>query len=223
MNRVELLQRLFSLRDAKYQAFQARLIPNIYPKSIIGVRTPQLRALAKEMDRSFLCNLPHCYFEENQIHAFMLEREKDFRTAVSDVDEFLPYVDNWASCDQLNPKVFKKHRDELLPHIRCWIGSGHTYTIRFGIKMLMDHFLDDAFHAEYPQMVADIHSEEYYVRMMQAWYFATALAKQYDAVAPYIEHYRLEKWTHNKAIQKVVESYRITPEQKEYLKQFRVK
>lgn len=223
MNRDELLRCLVLQQDAKYQAFQARLIPNIEPESIIGVRTPQLRALAKEMDRSFLGNLPHRYFEENQIHAFMLEREKDFRTAVSEVDGYLPYVDNWATCDQLNPEVFKKHRDELLPHIRRWIGSGHTYTIRFGIKMLMDHFLDGAFNAEYPQMVADIHSEEYYVRMMQAWYFATALAKRYDAVAPYIEHYRLEKWTHNKAIQKAAESYRITPKQKEYLKQFRVK
>ena len=223
MDREELLQRLFALQDAKYQAFQAKLIPNIAPERIIGVRTPELRKLAKQVGDDFKKELPHRYFEENQIHSFMLEREKDFEKAISDVESFLPYVDNWATCDQLSPKVFSKHKGELLPYVRRWLGSEHTYTIRFGMGMLMQHFLDDAFAPEYPELVAAVQSEEYYVRMMQAWYFATALAKQYDAVLPYVENYRLEKWTHNKAIQKSVESYRITPEQKEHLKGFRIK
>lgn len=223
MDREELLQRLFALQDERYQAFQAKLIPNIAPERIIGVRTPELRKLAKQVGDDFKKELPHRYFEENQIHSFMLEREKDFDKAISDVEAFLPYVDNWATCDQLSPKVFSKHKGELLPYVRRWLGSEHTYTIRFGMGMLMQHFLDDAFDSEYPELVAAVQSEEYYVRMMQAWYFATALAKQYDAVLPYIENYRLEKWTHNKAIQKSVESYRITPEQKEHLKGFRIK
>ena len=223
MDREELLQRLFALQDAKYQAFQAKLIPNIAPERIIGVRTPELRKLAKQVGDDFKKELPHRYFEENQIHSFMLEREKDFDKAISDVEAFLPYVDNWATCDQLSPKVFSKHKGELLPYVRRWLGSEHTYTIRFGMGMLMQHFLDDAFAPEYPELVAAVQSEEYYVRMMQAWYFATALAKQYHAVLPYVENYRLEKWTHYKAIQKSVESYRITPEQKEHLKGFRIK
>ena len=223
MEQKELLQRLFALQDVKYQAFQENLIPNIASERIIGVRTPELRKLAREMDEAFKQELPHRYFEENQIHSFMLGREKNFEKAIADVEAFLPYVDNWATCDQLSPKVFKKCKEDLLPHIRRWLASDHTYTIRFGMGMLMQHFLDDAFDPEYPELAASIRSEEYYVRMMQAWYFATALAKQYDAVVPYIESYRLEKWTHNKAIQKAVESYRITPEQKEYLKQFRMK
>ena len=223
MDREELLQRLFALQDERYQAFQAKLIPNIAPERIIGVRTPELRKLAKQVGDDFKKELPHRYFEENQIHSFMLEREKDFEKAISDVEAFLPYVDNWATCDQLSPKVFSKHKGELLPYVRRWLGSEHTYTIRFGMGMLMQHFLDDAFAPEYPELVAAVQSEEYYVRMMQAWYFATALAKQYDAVLPYVENYRLEKWTHNKAIQKSVESYRITPEQKEHLKGFRIK
>lgn len=225
MNRDDLLQRLFALQDIQYQAFQVKLIPNIDRQTIIGVRTPQLRALAKEMGEGedFRRNLPHRYFEENQIHSFILEREKCFEKAVAEVDAFLPYIDNWATCDQLSPKVFKRHREELLAHIRRWIASDHTYTVRFGIEMLMCHYLDDAFAPEYPEFVASVRSEEYYVRMMQAWYFATALAKQYDSVVQYIENYRLEMWTHNKAIQKAVESYRITPEQKAYLKGFRIK
>lgn len=218
----ELQQRLFSLRDEKYQAFQRKLIPNINPETIIGVRTPELRRMAKEADASIRENLPHSYFEENQIHAFSLEKEKDFDRAVQAVEAFLPYVDNWATCDQLRPKVFGKHREELLPHIRRWLGSDHTYTVRFGIGMLMQHYLDDGFDPDYPELVASVQSEKYYIRMMQAWYFATALAKQYEATVPYIETCRLEKWTHNKAIQKAVESYRITWEQKEILKKYRI-
>lgn len=225
MDRDELLERLFALQDKKYREFQINLIPNIAPETIIGVRTPELRNLAKEMGagESFRKMLPHQYFEENQVHSFLLGSCKGFEQAVSDVEVFLPYVDNWATCDQLSPKVFKKHKEELLPYIRRWLGSDHPYTIRFGIGMLMQHFLEEDFDPEYPELVAAVVSEEYYVRMMQAWYFATALAKQYEAIVLYIENYRLEKWTHNKAIQKSVESYRITPEQKEYLKRFRVK
>lgn len=225
MKQNTLLETLFSLQDRKYQQMQQRLIPNIDPDTIIGVRTPELRRIAKEIEDadSVLENLPHHYFEENQIHSFLLERGKDFERTVFEVEKFLPYVDNWATCDQLSPKVFKKHRQELLPYIDRWIASEHPYTIRFGIGMLMAHFLDDDFQPAYPEMVASVRNEDYYVKMMAAWYFATALAKQYEAVFPYISEYRLEKWTHNKAIQKAVESYRITAEQKETLKKYRIK
>lgn len=225
MKKNTLLETLFSLQDRKYQQMQQRLIPNIDPDTIIGVRTPELRRIAKEIEdvNSVLENLPHHYFEENQIHSFLLERGKDFEHTVFEVEKFLPYMDNWATCDQLSPKVFKKHRQELLPYIDRWIASEHPYTIRFGIGMLMAHFLDDDFQPAYPEMVASVRNEDYYVKMMAAWYFATALAKQYEAVFPYISEYRLEKWTHNKAIQKAVESYRITAEQKETLKKYRIK
>lgn len=218
-----MVQKLFELQDPEYQAFQAKLIPNIAPATIIGVRTPDLRRLAKDVDASFRMNLPHRYFEENQLHAFSLESMKDFDCVLREVEAFLPYVDNWATCDQLRPKVFAKHKEALLPHIRRWLDSSHVYTIRFGMGMLMCHYLEDSFDPEYPARVAAVQHEDYYVRMMQAWYFATALAKQYEAVLPYITDQRLEKWTHNKTIQKAVESYRITPEQKEFLKQYRIK
>lgn len=222
----ELLQdTLFSLQDEKYRQMQQRLIPNIDPNVIIGVRTPELRRIAKELEDAdtFLQDLPHRYFEESQIHAFLLERGKDFQTTVSRVEAFLPYVDNWATCDQLSPKIFKKYRQDLLPHIRRWIASDSPYTIRFGIKMLMQHYLEDDFDPEWPEMVASVQNDDYYVNMMAAWYFATALAKQYDAIVPYIFGYRLSKWIHNKTIQKALESYRITPEQKEILKRYRIK
>ena len=225
MKQNELTGILFSLQDEDYRKMQIRLIPNIPPESIIGVRTPELRRLAKELEDGelFLEKLPHRYFEENQVHDFLLEREKNYETAVSRVEAFLPYVDNWATCDQLNPKIFQKHREELLPHIRRWMASDHPYTIRFGMEMLMRNYLDENFDPAYPELVASVHHEDYYVKMMVAWYFATALAKQYDAVLPYISEYRLEKWAHNKAIQKAVESYRITPQQKEILKKYRMK
>lgn len=225
MREEALLETLFSLQDVKYREMQQRLIPNIDPETIIGVRTPELRRLAKEMEDgdTFLETLPHHYFEENQIHSFLLERGKDFETTIGRVEVFLPYVDNWATCDQLSPRVFRKHRRELLPYICLWLASGHPYTIRFGIGMLMSHYLDEDFDPAYPEWVASVRNEDYYVKMMAAWYFATALAKQYDAILPYISGCRLEKWTHNKAIQKAVESYRITPEQKEILKQYRMK
>ena len=225
MKQEELRSTLFSLQDEGYRQMQIRLVPNIPPESIIGVRTPELRRLARELEdgEAFLADLPHQFFEENQIHGFLLEREKNFETAVSRVEAFLPYVDNWATCDQFNPKVFQKHRDELLPCIRRWLASDRPYTIRFGMETLMRHYLDEAFDPAYPEMVASVRHEDYYVKMMAAWYFATALAKQYEAAFPYIAEYRLEKWTHNKAIQKAVESYRITPQQKEILKKYRIK
>lgn len=222
---MSLTERLFSLQDEQYQKFQAKLIPNLDPDSIIGVRTPELRKLAKQMpDKDvFLSSQPHTYFEENQLHALLLNEEKIFSKVIAGVEVFLPFVDNWATCDQLRPKVFAKNREVLLPHILCWLDSDQVYTIRFAMEMLMCHYLDDDFDSEYPAIVASVTHEDYYVRMMVAWYFATALAKQYDAVLPYITECRLDKWTHNKAIQKAVESYRITLEQKDFLKQYRIK
>ena len=217
---------LFEMQDIKYREFQAKLMPTVDPEKMIGVRTPELRKYAKQVIKSgdaaeFIKELPHDYFDENQLHAFIISEMKDYEKCIAEVNRLLPYVDNWATCDQLSPKVFKKHKEELLAEIRKWIRSEETYTIRFGIGMLMQHFLDEDFKAEYPEMVAGVRSEEYYVNMMIAWYFATALAKQYDEVISFIQNNRLDKWTHNKAIQKSVESYRITPEQKAYLKKLK--
>ena len=223
MNKTDLHKKLRGLQDLKYRDMYVRIIPNINPESIIGVRTPELRSIAKEMLKSgeykaFLRELPNEYFEENQLHAFIISGIKDLSECMEEAEKFLPYVNNWATCDQMSPKIFKKHRNELLVHIKKWIRSEETYTIRFGVKMLMDHFLDDDYDPKYPEMVAELRSEEYYVNMMIAWYFATALAKQYESVLPFIEGKRLDDWTHNKAIQKSVESRRITEEQKLYLK-----
>ena len=216
-------EKLKSLQDIRYRNFQAGLIPTVDNDKVIGVRTPELRKLAKEMSKrddadDFLNDLPHEYFDEDQLHAFMVSGIKDFDECVSEVKRFLPYINNWATCDQMTPKVFGRHKEELLPHVRKWIDSGETYIIRFGVKMLMSYFLGDEFDMEYADLVAGIKSEEYYVNMMRAWYFATALAYNYDEVVPLIENRKLDRWTHNKAIQKSVESYRITAEQKEYLK-----
>ena len=220
---MEILETLFSLQDIGYRDFQVPTIPTVPKENMIGVRTPALRSLAKELSgtaeaQGFLNQLPHKYFDENQLHAFLIALIKDYDTALSELERFLPYIDNGATCDQLSPKVFKKHRDTLIPHIRKWIGSAHLYTVRFGIGMLMEHYLDDYFRPEYPELVIGIRSEEYYINMMRAWYFATALAKQYDAVLPVLEEQRLDLWTHNKTIQKARESRRITEEQKELLK-----
>ena len=219
----ETREKLSSLQDLKYRDMQVRIIPSVKPESIIGVRTPELRKMAKELAQSreigvFLENLPHKFFEENQLHAFIVSGMKDYRECLGTLNRFLPYVDNWATCDQMSPRVFKKHRPELMESIRGWLGSAETYTIRFGIGMLMEHYLDEDYNPACPEMVAAVRSEEYYVNMMIAWYFATALAKQYEAVLPFITEHRLDTWTHNKAIQKAIESFRITPEQKEYLK-----
>ncbi|MBR0411398.1 MAG: DNA alkylation repair protein [Eubacterium sp.] len=224
----EIRNELFNSQDLKYRDFQARLIPTVNIDTMIGVRTPELRKYAGQLSRredisEFLDDLPHRYFDENQLHAFIISGIKDYESCIEEVEGFLPYIDNWATCDQMSPKVFKKHRQELLSCIKRWIRSDETYTIRFGIGMLMEHFLDADFESVYPEMVAGIRSEEYYVNMMSAWYFATALAKQYDAVLPFVESRRLDAWTHNKAIQKAVESRRISKEQKDYLRSLKVK
>ena len=223
----EIRQSLFELQDIKYRDFQAKLIPGKDTEMMIGVRTPELRKLAKQMlkredIREFLRDLPHRYFDEDQLHAFIVSGIKEYGKCMEELMRFLPFVDNWATCDQMSPGVFKKHRPELLTQIREWLGSEHTYTVRYGIGMLMQHFLDEDFDPAYPELVAGVHSEEYYVNMMIAWYFATALAKQYDAVLPFIEGRRLDPWTHNKTIRKAVESYRISDEQKEYLRSLKV-
>ncbi len=228
MNREEIVAELFRLQDKGYAATQKKIIPTAGEDEIIGVRTPDLRKLAKKLSGDedtalFLAALPHEYFDENQLHAFVISLEKEFDKCVQSVEAFLPFIDNWATCDQLSPKVFNKHRTALLGHIRVWLSKEETYTIRFAIGMLMQHFLDEDFDPVYPEMVAGIRSEEYYVNMMIAWYFATALAKQYDCAVPYLENRRLAPWTHQKAIRKAVESYRITPEQKAYLRSLRIK
>lgn len=216
---------LFQNQDEAYRQMQVRLLQNIAPDTIIGVRTPVLRGIAKELEDSacFLKALPHGCFEENQIHCFLLEREKDFEFVISEIERFLPYVDNWATCDQLRPRCFRKNREALLPYIRKWIASEEPYTIRFGIGMLMVHFLGDDYDKTLLELPAGVHSEEYYVRMMIAWFFATALAKQYDDALPYITAHRLDKWIHNKTIQKAVESDRVTPEHKRELVNYRLK
>ena len=221
-------KRLFCLQDKDYQAFSAKLNPTVDPDTIIGIRIPALRALAKELKGSdeaekLLSVLPHEYFEEYQLHAFLIGYEKDFDKGLSATERLLPYLNSWALTDSIRIKAFDKAPEKLLPHIEKWLKDDHPYTVRFGILCLMNYFLNDRFATRYPDMVAAVHSEEYYVRMMQAWYFATALAKQYDSVLPYLTGRRLEPWVHNKTIQKAVESYRVTAEQKAYLRTLKVK
>lgn len=215
---------LLSYQDIAYRDMQRRLTPTVDPETILGVRTPVLRQLARELEDgdAFRQKLPHRYFEENQIHAFLLEREKNFDKTVRAVEAFLPFVDNWATCDQLRPKAFRDH-EKLLPWISKWLASSEPYTVRFGLGMLMCHFLDGDFRPEFLELAVSVRREEYYVKMMVAWYFATALAKQYEATLPYITDRRLEPWTHNKTIQKAVESFRVPPEHKEFLKSCRIK
>lgn len=227
MKRSEIVKELRALSDEKYAAMQKKIIPNVDPERIIGVRTPALRDLAKTIYREedtgeFLHLLPHEYFDEDQLHAFIICLEKDFDQCIVDTEAFLPYINNWATCDQLSPKAFQKEPQRLLPYIEKWIVSDEPYTVRFGVGMLMQHFLDERFKTEYADLVSSIRSDEYYVNMMIAWYFATALSKQYEAVLPYIEQRKLDARTHNKAIQKAVESRRITDEQKAYLKSLKV-
>lgn len=224
----EVQARLFALQDTGYRDFNSRLIPTVEPERVIGVRTPALRGLAKELKgtdltEEFLRALPHFYFEENQLHAFLIANLRNFDAALAAVEAFLPYVDNWATCDQLSPAAFKKDLPALEAACVRWLRSGRVYTVRFGIGMLMRYFLDDAFFPDYLTMVGGVHSGEYYINMMIAWYFATALAKQYDSALPWLEQRRLSQWVHNKTIQKAVESYRITPEQKESLRTLRWK
>ena len=227
MTQNEIREQLFRQQDKEFAAMQIKILPTVKADRIIGVRTPALRAFGKVLYRdenrdAFLADLPHAYFDEDQLHAFVISEEKDFDRCIRMVEAFLPYIDNWATCDQLSPKAFRKNPERLLPFIRKWIQTKEVYTVRFAIGMLMRYYLDDRFSLEYPEIVASVRSEEYYIHMMIAWYFATALAKQYDAVLPFLEKKTLEDWTHNKAIQKSLESYRITPEQKVYLKTLKV-
>ena len=219
-------EKLLTVKDDEYREFQVKLVPNISPDSIIGVRTPDMRKIAKEVSLSderdsFLKELPHKYYEENLVHFFIISTIKDFDECIAAVETFLPYIDCWPVSDQSSPKVFKKNHNKLLPYIRKWIASDHVYTARFGIRMLMNEYLGDDFKEEYLELVASNKGEDYYLKMMVAWYFATALAKRYDESVKYIEERKLDEWVHKKAIQKAVESYRVSDEHKQYLKSFR--
>lgn len=219
---MNLIDKLFKLKDDKYKEFQSKLVPNISPDTIIGIRTPDLRNIAKEVfvsdeREAFLNDLPHKYYEENLIHFFVISMIRDFDECINEVEKFLPYVDCWPVSDQASPKCFKKNHDKLLPYIKRWIKSKHIYTVRFGIRMLMNEYLDDDFKEEYLNMVASIKGDDYYLKMMVAWYFATALAKRYEETIPYFEKHVLDEWVHKKAIQKAIESFRVTDEHKKYL------
>lgn len=226
--KVDIQQELFALQDLSYRDFHAKLMPTVDKARVIGVRTPKLRAFAKEFGKTeeakeFLKVLPHQYYEENNLHGLLIEQIKDYPTLIGELNRFLPCIDNWATCDLLTVRVVKKHLDTFTEEVERWLASDHTYTIRFGIGMLMRYYLEEHFSLEYPEKVAKICSKEYYVNMMRAWYFATALAKQYEAIFPFLEEKRLDAWTHNKTIQKAIESYRITQEQKVYLRTLRIK
>ena len=225
---MDICRELFLLQDLKYKEFHSRLMPTIDDKTIIGIRIPMLRQFAKAVANApeaeaFMAQLPHKYYEENNLHAFLIEQIKDYDEALRQTERFLPYIDNWATCDSFLPKIFKKNTDKLIVKINEWLKSDKTYTIRYAIGLLMSLYLDEGFKAEYAEEVSKIKSEEYYVNMMIAWYFATALAKQYDAVIPYLTEKRLDKWVHNKTIQKAIESRRILPETKEMLKKLKIK
>ena len=221
---VDITEKLFSMQDKAYRDFSARLIPGVSLDSVIGVRIPLIRKLAKEITgeegKAFLSKLPHRYFEEYHLHSFIIGKISDFDICMRETERFLPYIDNWSVCDSFSPKVFKKHKAELLDKIKVWLESDRTYTVRFAIKMLMDHFLDGDFSKEYPEMIASVKSDEYYVKMMVAWYFATALAKQYDDILPYVSEYKLDGDIHSMTIRKILDSYRISDEQKRQIRTF---
>lgn len=227
----EITTQLFIMQDNEYKEFHGRLMPTVNPDTILGIRVPILRkfsnqlakSLSKEKLLEFMNELPHKYYEENNIHAFLIEKIKDFDECIVALEKFLPFVDNWATCDMMNPKILKKNTQQLFCKIKEWITSPHVYTIRYGIGMLMRYFLDDNFKTEYLDMVAAVKSDEYYVNMMKAWFFATALAKQYEATLPYIKEKRLDNWSHNKAIQKSIESFRVPKEHKEELRRYKIK
>ncbi len=224
----EIQKQLFALQDKGYQAFHSRLMPTVPAEKVIGVRTPVLRKLAKQLAGTpqaevFLKSLPHEYYEENNLHAFLLETIRDYDRALAETEKFLPYIDNWATCDGFCPKVFAKHKTELLEPVRRWLASGEVYTMRYAMEMLMRFYLDEDFRPEYLAWVAGVHSGEYYLNMMRAWYFATALAKQPDAALPWLTEKRLDVWTHNKTIQKAVESCRIPDEMKQQLRALRIR
>ncbi len=221
-----LYRRLAEVKDDAYREFQAKLVPNIPKETILGVRTPEMRKIAKEVFESaerdaFLNDLPHKYYEENLIHFFVLAMIRDFDECVRRVEAFLPYVDCWPASDQATPKSFRKNHEKLLPYIEKWIASDHVYTARFGLRMLMNEFLDADFKEEYLALAASKQGEDYYLKMMIAWFFATALAKRYDETVPYLEQHRLDEWVHKKAIQKAIESFRVSDAHKEYLKRLR--
>ena len=223
---MKIQKELFSLQDKEYMKFLSKLTPNVSEDTIIGVRIPEIRKLAKKLVKNneyedFLKELPHKYYDENLLHGAIISESKDFEKCIKLLDNFLPFVDNWAVCDTISPKIFKKYKKELIEKIKVWSQSDKTYTCRFGVEMLMTHFLDEDFKKEYLEMVADIHSEEYYVKMVVAWFFATALAKQWDYAVIYLEDNRLDVWVHNKTIQKARESLRISLEKKEYLKKLK--
>ena len=223
---IELQKSLFELQDLKYRDFHAKLLPGIEKEKIIGIRTPILRKFAREFSKTqeaqeFLQELPHQYYEENNLHLMLVTQIRDYEQCLEEVKRFVPYIDNWATCDLPLPKCFEKHKDELIMDVKLWIASKDTYTIRYGIGVLLRLYLDEGFKDEYPKLVAGVISDEYYVNMMIAWYFATALAKQWDTVIVYLEERKLPKWVHRKTIQKAIESYRITKEQKEYLRMLR--
>lgn len=232
MNQEEMIRdvrkRLFEMQDTGYRDFHARLIPTVKKEKIIGIRTPMIRKFAKEFGKTeesemFLKALPHQYYEENNLHGLLIEQIRDYDKCLKELERFLPHIDNWATCDLLALHMMKKHRDIFIREIYRWMESDKPYIIRFGISMLMRHYLDEGFKPEYPEKVATIRSEEYYVNMMRAWYFATALAKQYEKILPFLEEQRMDIWTHNKTIQKSIESYRITQEQKDHLRTLRIK
>ena len=223
---MKIQKELFALQDKEYMKFLSKLTPNVSEDTIIGVRIPEIRKLAKKLVKNneyedFLKELPHKYYDENLLHGAIISESKNFEKCIKLLDNFLPFVDNWAVCDTISPKIFKKYKKELIEKIKEWSQSDKTYTCRFGVEMLMTHFLDEDFKKEYLEMVADIHSEEYYVKMVVAWFFATALAKQWDYAVIYLEDNRLDVWVHNKTIQKARESLRISLEKKEYLKKLK--
>lgn len=227
-NSQALKKSLFELQDITYKEFHSKLIPNVNPEIIIGIRTPVLRTFTKQFSKTsdvndFLNDLPHNYYEENNLHGFLIEQIKDIDLCIEKLDEFLPYVDNWATCDMIVPKIFKKYPEKIHGAAMHWINSSDTYTVRFGIKVLMDNFLDEHFNTQIAETVCKISSGEYYINMMIAWYFATALAKQYESILPFIEQKRLPQWIHNKTIQKACESRRISPKQKNHLKNYKIK
>ncbi len=226
-NREKIQAELFELQDEKYRDFHSKLIPDMEKENIIGIRTPVLRKYAKQFAKTedaaaFLQDVPHIYYEENNLHMMLITSIKEYDKCLKEIEKFLPCIDNWATCDLPAPKCFAGHKEELLPRIKQWIHSGETYTIRYGIGMLMRLYLDEDFKPEYAGLVASVTSKEYYVNMMIAWYMATALAKQWDVIIPYVEEHRFSDWVHRKTIQKAVESYRITDEQKRYLRSLRV-
>lgn len=224
----EIILRLCEMKDEGYKDFHSKLMPTVHKDTIIGVRIPQLRKLAKELSKSpvaeaYMKMLPHRYYEENNLHAFLIENVGDYEKTMALTEEFLPYIDNWATCDSFSPKVFKKYPQFVYEKIKIWIRSAHAYTVRYAVVLLLSNYLDDEFRAEMLDLVASIRTDEYYVKMAVAWYFSIALVKQYDAALPYIKEKRLDPWVHNKAIQKGIESYRISEPVKLYLKTLKIK